>query len=63
LSDLNGEKNGASIIRLTRIFKEAREMHLDAASALKIGGRFKNTTPVTLRAFGAIFLIFGLILA
>ena len=41
------KKNGASIIRLTRIFKEAREMHLDAASALKIGGRFKNTTPVT----------------
>ena len=32
-------------------------MHLDAPSALKMGGRFKNATPVTLCAFGAIFLI------
>ncbi len=32
-------------------------MHLDAPSALKMGGRFKNATPVASCAFGAIFLI------
>ena len=42
--------------------KEAWEVHLDASSALKIGGRFKNAAPVTLRAFGAFVFIFSLIL-
>ena len=43
------------------MFKEVREGHLNAPSALKIGGRFKHATPVTLCAFKAIFLIFCLI--
>ena len=33
-------------------------MHLNAPSALKVGGRFENTTPVTLSAFEAIFFDF-----
>ncbi len=37
------------------MFKEAREVHLNAPSALKIGGRLKHATPVTLCAFKAIF--------
>jgi hypothetical protein len=45
------------------MFKEAQKVHLDAPSALKIGGRFKIATLVTVRAFGAIFLIFCLILS
>jgi hypothetical protein len=49
------KKNGASIIRLTGMFREAQEVHLDAPSALKIRGRFKNATSVTLRAIGAFF--------
>ncbi len=51
----------ASFKRLTGIFKVARLVHLNAPSALKIGGRFKNATPVTLSAFEAFFLIFCLI--
>jgi hypothetical protein len=34
-------------------------VHLDAPSALKIKERFKNATPVTSRAFRAIFQYFA----
>jgi hypothetical protein len=34
-------------------------MHLCAPSALKMGGRFKNTTPVASCALGAFFYIFS----
>ena len=45
-------------MRLTIIFKETREVILDTLSALTMGGRFKNATPVTACAVVAIYLIF-----
>jgi hypothetical protein len=54
LVELIGVKNEAKTIRLTRFFKETREVILDTSSALTMGGRFKNTTPVTESAFSAI---------
>jgi hypothetical protein len=43
------------------MFQEAREVHLNAPSAVKIGGRFKHATLVTLCAFKAFSLMFCLI--
>ena len=57
LVELIGIKNEEKMIRLTRIFKETREVILDTPSALTMGGRFKNATPVTACAFAAILLI------
>jgi hypothetical protein len=51
LVELIGVKNEAKTIRLTRIVKETLEVILDTPSALTMGGRFKNTTPVTESAF------------
>ena len=52
--ELIGVKNEAKTIRLTRIFKETRDVILYTLSALTMGGGFKNTTPVTESAFSAI---------
>ena len=52
--ELIGVKMEAKSIRLTRIFKETREVILYSPSALTMGGRFKNTTPVTEGAFETI---------
>ncbi len=45
------------MIRLTRFFKETCEVILDTPSALTMGGRFKNATPVTACSFLAILLM------
>jgi hypothetical protein len=45
--ELIGVKNEAKTKRLTRIFKETYKVILYTPSALTMGGRFKNTTPVT----------------
>ena len=58
LVELIGVKNEAKTIRLTRIFKETREVILDTPSALMMGGRFKNATPVTACAFVAMLIMF-----
>ena len=58
LVELIGVKNEAKTIRLTRIFKETREVILDTPSALMMGGRFKNATPVTACAFVAMLMMF-----
>ena len=55
--ELIGVKNEAKTIRLTRIFKVTREVIIDTPSALTMGGRFKNATPVTVCAFMAILLM------
>jgi len=52
--ELIGVKNEAKMIRLTRIFKETREVILYTPCALTMGGRFKNTTSVMESAFSAI---------
>jgi hypothetical protein len=52
--ELIGVKNEAKTIRLTRIFKETCEVILHIPNALTMGGRFKNTTPVTESAFSAV---------
>jgi hypothetical protein len=44
-------------ITLTRFFKETHKVILNTPSALMMGGRFKNATPVTVCAFVAILLI------
>ena len=41
-------------IILTRFFKETNKVILNTPSALTMGWRFKNTSPVTESAFGAI---------
>jgi len=52
--ELIGVKNEAKTIRLTRILKGTRDVILYTPSALTMGGRFKNTTPVMESAFSAI---------
>ncbi len=49
---------GVKTMRLTRTLKETRQIILDTPSALRMGGRFKNATPVTVCAFVAMFLVF-----
>ena len=44
-------------ILLTRYFKETNKVILNTPSALTMGGRFKNATPVTVCAFVAILMI------
>ena len=44
-------------IILTRFFKETHKVILNTPSALTMGGRFKNATPVTVCAFMAILLM------